>query len=81
MINLANSHNTQYSQAIVVGHNHAIIVRCGLVGATGQDGAMNNADVISVINSHLNSDPATDGIVINNGNISVVIETLPVLPI
>ena len=73
MINFSNTTNSQY--------NHVILIRGGLVGATGQDGAMSDTDVISVINAHMTATPSTDAIVINDGNISVDIDSLPDLPI
>ena len=61
---------------IVVQPSKVVHIRAGYRGAGGQDGAMSDADVISVIDSHLTSIPSTDAINVNNGRVSVTVDAL-----
>lgn len=62
-------------------HNHTILRdRTKLVlvtaGMRGQDGVMSQGQVETIIASYITSNPVTDGIIINGGNVRTTISSL-----
>ena len=72
------SSSVQFS--VAKADNSRVILRAGFTGETGQNGVMSNGDVISIIDLHVTSTPSTDGILVDNGNVSITIDSLAMLP-